>query len=122
MIKESELRIGNLILNTAGETVRVKNIQEKSINMLVDGDGVSGSYSLDFFTGVPLTPEILEKCGFEKRITDNILFYFHNCGYVDLYVDGGKFISYHFKFEIKPLHQLQNLYFALTGNELEYKP
>lgn len=88
---------------------------------------------------IPLTPEILEKCGFEKMerewyqkkyFTDCVevaeeMEIVHNaktkrCGVRDSddddnpYAMTGKIIKY--------LHQLQNLYFALTGEELEFKP
>jgi len=64
---------------------------------------------------IPLTEEILLKCGYEINFIDFKHFYkLHN-----LYLDSNfqpidTFITY----EIKYLHQLQNLYFALTNQEL----
>jgi hypothetical protein len=64
---------------------------------------------------IPLTEEWLLKFGFEKResghfIKDGIVLY----PIRDLYFRGNLFI----KADIKNVHQLQNLYFALTGKEL----
>jgi len=75
---------------------------------------------------IPLTPEILEKCGFYKSKTEWIKrteedpfiieFFeftkaFHYTGGEGVRLGiGGKY-----------LHQLQNLYFALTGDELTIK-
>ena len=65
---------------------------------------------------IPLTPEILEKCGFENSYKFGMVW--HN--YLKRYavVVNGESI------ENVPqnLHQLQNLYFALTGTELNYTP
>jgi hypothetical protein len=75
----------------------------------------------------PLTPEILEACGFEWDI-----FYqgFTNGRYViNILHDGRISFAYgkrrhddmQFMPYIKYLHQLQNLYYSLTGTELEVK-
>lgn len=84
--------------------------------------------------GIPLTPEVLDKCGLTR----------HKCGMsgADMWqgMDGWsindrffsgwlfrgngkelKLVGY-YNSKIKYLHQLQNLYFALTGEELQYKP
>jgi hypothetical protein len=79
---------------------------------------------------IPLTPEILEKCGFVPFVdsenifeleTDNNLCYLRkeDNGFRPAEpVDGdAEFITIGIK--IQYLHQLQNLYFALTGEELQ---
>lgn len=98
------------------------------------------SYHLD---PIPLDKEVLEACGFSERdLPDN--FNGGNTGYeiptmesADRWLlltgkDGGTFFSMilenHNLYKsastgmIHYLHQLQNLYFALTGNEINYKP
>jgi hypothetical protein len=78
---------------------------------------------LDEFEPIPLTPEILEKCGFDKgmgidhkfqglrlRLWKNNDWILLNTNGCDLYPRMPT---------IKYLHQLQNLYFALTGKELQ---
>lgn len=61
--------------------------------------------------GIPLTPEILEKCGFVQTSAAT----FGN-GIIGIYFGEGEYFYNHGKG--KYLHQLQNLYFALTGEEL----
>lgn len=94
---------------------------------------------------VPLTEEILLKCGFSysqpltlwKLPNSNIIYEYDDeeedsCNYyVHFYHDGehliiessnehGEVSNMKFK-HIKHLHQLQNLYFAITGQKLEIK-
>lgn len=72
---------------------------------------------------IPLTPEILEKCGFEKG---SIYFYFSKFRIVQINDSNNWLIllsdTYHHLCKLKHLHQLQNLYFALCGEELNYTP
>jgi hypothetical protein len=82
------------------------------------------SRNIDFFRPIPLTEEWLLKFGFE---VDDHLMNPDDWPYVD-YIKNEVRISepnYSFAFygrdnelEIKYVHQLQNLYFALTGEEL----
>jgi hypothetical protein len=79
----------------------------------------------DWYEGIPLSPEILEKCGFEwdifyqglcnGRYVVNIL---HDgtisFAYAKRRHDEMQFIPY-----IKYLHQLQNIYYSLTQTELK---
>lgn len=79
---------------------------------------------------IPLTPEILERCGFEKGFGEYALI--QDSYPLRFREEGEKYIlSFHYFgsngesneeeiiCEFKYLHQLQNLYFALTGQELE---
>lgn len=77
----------------------------------------------DNYEPIPLSPEILDKCGFVS--------YHHNPRLEWFFVNGQAYEPFHLKnsrdnkyyfnenIEVKYLHQLQNLYFALTGEELE---
>lgn len=111
MIKANELRIGNLVEGKDGVILPVVAFAVEAVN----GDNRFG------FNPIPLTPEILEKCGFEKNgcfyNVDNFQLMY---GYTR---EEGKF--FHFCLDeivafppFKYLHELQNLYFALTGKEL----
>ena len=85
----------------------------------------------DLILGIPLTEEWLIKFGFgiNKRPSKDIYIEFNprmailfnqgNVGEMDL-VQDGKFISFKHG-HIKYVHQLQNLYFALTNEELTMK-
>ena len=72
---------------------------------------------------IPLTPEILEKCGFDKA-TDKFGGYLsplHKGGRIRIDKDN-LWWNGCFSTEVKHLHQLQNLYYSLTNEELEFKP
>lgn len=95
------------------------------------------------FDPIPLTPEILtEWCGFEKTTesllidaVDETKFIFQNTkmlcghnfelnyyGFSDSSLDGFYFYAGHpYDTHVKTVHHLQNLFFALTGKELEIK-
>lgn len=86
----------------------------------------------DMFNPVPLTEEILLKCGFEykkgilridisqdtylKGNLNNFEFHMAICEKLEFCDEVTDIVSLK---PIKHLHQLQNLYFALTGKELE---
>lgn len=123
-MKSSDLRIGNWYIEN-GEYKSIFSIDKDSINGSFYGDD-SATY-LDSVKPIPLTPEILEKAGFENksRTTD----YYFEGKYRAIIIGGTMktlFPSIHgecglepYGEEIKYLHQLQNLYFALTGEEIE---
>ena len=104
---EKELRIGNW--------VEYPLIGFKKIRAGEDIDDISDNAGMP----IPLSPEILEKAGFEKDSVG----YFNNGIYCMKFNNNtckwsfGEWYMGQFC-EIKYLHQLQNLYFALTGEEL----
>lgn len=134
MIKANELRIGNWILDAGGNYIKI------TAQRIADIDN-----KLVISKPIHLTEELLLKCGFEK-ITKRESYYkkgsiwgigvddtmicldpdwreqpsFH-CGieYTDSEIPHDENIQYNFAHDIKYLHQLQNLYFALTNQELE---
>ena len=128
MINANELRLGNWVFNV-GDFVKITSVDERGINR-EDDSTAFGQYRSYYCTlpgpiGIPLTPEILEKCGFVNKF-DNYydltlppeknrfaLFYHEKgCFYTsDALHRSHKMIS--------SLHDLQNLYFALTGEELQ---
>lgn len=114
MIKANELRIGNFIKNFKNEIHCVKEIR---VDYWSNKPGSFQTFSFEKSNGIPLTPEVLEKCGFDENGKLNHF----KIGY-----DNDDFVkaqmSVQFQdtmIKVKYLHQLQNLYFALTGNELE---
>lgn len=105
MIQANELRIGNWVKSNIYQQVTVEILDWLS----------NDRHNHDSLQPIPLTPEILEKCGFVR----NELMAKHNT--VIWYGDhiGVKGILGVVKpCECGYLHQLQNLYFALTGEEL----
>lgn len=128
MIQPQELRIGNNV-NTELGIAEVIGIYED----VVDVKGVSvidNSYenkisiSTRSFDGcveyekiqpIPLTEEIILKFGFEKKGD----FWFVKSGIkIENRNNGFSYFRYLNEIKILSVHQLQNLYFALTGEEL----
>ena len=111
-MKASELRIENLFIEEYSSTIiKVIGLEKNKITF-------SGLF-LDKWQAkpIPLTEEWLVKFGFVKHKTTDIYPTFakqmFNWNDGILYI-----IGYGFMNHIKHVHQLQNLYFALTGEEL----
>lgn len=130
-----ELRLGNYVYY--GESIRmITAIVETAQQCKIGVDNIITM--IDVVKPIPLTPEILEKCGFENNEgqfshpdnNDFDLFFFQS---------GNLWCAYNFGKEgesplpsnypnapvynpicnpFKYLHQLQNLYYSLTGQEL----
>ena len=124
MIKENELRIGS-ILNylTAEGDICLATIDCQDLKWLnEDPKGFNMVHSV-----IELTPEWLIKFGFEEKERDHSIIYFIGINFVTndylfdiTWIEGYSYPFYrNGYFEIKYVHQLQNLYFALTGEELE---
>jgi hypothetical protein len=126
MIQSNELRIGDIVLRAKWlqKSYTLPNEWEYDQITVSHNDITACVVKPESFNPIPLTPEILEKCGFEKDIDDmyletkHILFVSYND---DEFVHC-KNTALDTLVSIKYLHQLQNLYFALTGEELTFKP
>lgn len=92
---------------------------------LYNGDHAS-DVDIDDIEPIPLTEQILVDCGFEldETATDFLLDKTVTKKDFGIYISATTFDFYNgiFSQTIKSLHQLQNLYFALTGAELTYNP
>lgn len=118
MITANELRIRNWVLR-AGHPVQVTGISNEGV-VLKHGD----TFQFEHIQPILLTPEILEKAGFELAGDE---YSYNGDSIVDLTfeLDNGELTANPFYTgqtvitKIKSLHQLQNLYFALTGEELK---
>lgn len=111
-MKANEIRIGNLIVESLSfGSDKVIKVDSNIFNRRIDE-----------FIPIPLTEEWLLKFGFKKNLNSNDIIYYilageclleynltHNFADIDLFID------------IKYVHQLQNLYFALTNEELTYE-
>lgn len=119
-MKASELRIGNWVYSDRYSTdIKVEEISTFGIK--IDGDFFWESMSL--IKPIKITEEWLSKFGFEEY-TKGLLSHKHK--YFNLSkTEGGYYYSpdgYHTtECLIKYVHQLQNLYFALTSEELVIK-
>lgn len=122
MIDYKELRCGNYIgWKEAKFPFKVTEISDVSVNLMYsDGGGHSWCYDLDECAGIDLTPELLERCGLNERFFR--AYQIKPLSGKDMNGYWGLFIRNKFEAtRIKYVHQLQNLYFALTGKELEIK-
>ena len=127
MIKENELRLNNLVMvNYKTDLLsKVTWIQEGSINVTFDRqpDLVNGIVcSVNDLISIPLTEEWLIKFGFKKtwfgyeNISTGIeIEPLENEDYT-ICINANE---YHIGENFKYVHQLQNIYFALTIKELE---
>lgn len=124
-MKANEIRIGNLILFSENGTVfTVDGIGETGFDV---HDEIENTWiESETFEGIKLTEEWLLKFGFEK--VDHIHGYsfytlhkskVNKCN-LDVYDDKTLFMGYHVS-HCKYIHQLQNLFFALTNQELIIK-
>lgn len=137
MIQANELRIGNWV-KQHDVTVYTSNILKPELigQRIIEPkfnycqieywhleEMSPGNFSYYEYLPIPLTPEILEKCGFkfDKEPPYSTDQYGINSTYDEspfhCYWDGSK-LTYQ-GWHISYLHSLQNLYFALTGTELD---
>lgn len=119
-INVRELRIGNWVLDANVPTV----IDFSYMSYLIDYP------TTHKVSAIPLTEEWIKRFGFEYKYVDD------TCGqYVisfsewgmfafDVNSEGYSYTGYAatFSTQLKFVHQLQNLFFALTGTELISKP
>jgi hypothetical protein len=122
-MKVNELRIGNWYLSTKFQTPVICEMGDMyEIYMRADG---STEYTVDdVFQPIPLTEEWLLKFGLELHLHEGLFWdeYTHPKTF-DSITRHKKDHSFAYDFEdgaveLKYVHQLQNLYFALNGEEL----
>jgi len=138
-MKANELRIGNKLYFCNRSHI----VMGISINLLFienDFKHVIGPYEIEDFSPIPLTEDCLVKFGFNKiedthrKIINEEDLCVYEMLLIDPCNDAGYIVQYYEVFdtnpetddyrfvslqnEVKYVHQLQNLYFALTGEEL----
>ena len=116
-MKASALRIGNLVNYTNGGIFKVIGIHDFGLDV---EDEIEITYmELDNFEPIPLTEEWLVKFGFKKDKVDET--YYKNNFEIML----PNFFQYKISLIsdslVKHVHQLQNLYWCLCGEELTIK-
>lgn len=140
MTQANELRIGNLVQAIGRDGycevtgIRKQEVKDGWYYSVVVNDEKENHLLPDHLLPIPLTPDILEKCGFPE-IKNDILPYWQwkdkdgNC--IEWHDDGSVLVAkvgecnHGFNMDKNPvtsLHQLQNLYYSLTGQELNYTP
>jgi hypothetical protein len=133
MIQANELRIGNYVFHQ-GKPLQITNVLDWCVNMEfgeVSGDR-NNEIDINEIDPIPLTEEILLKCGFIIKISDSFSYHFKaNVIPTDIlylikvcFYSDGKFMTVtvgNYDTKIQYLHELQNLIHTLTGEELNIK-
>lgn len=125
-MKTKDLRLGNYVTDNLGFTMYVIGIYEDTVLLNFEGNegDVWEVYEKDL-RGVMLDTELLIKSGFKKHpetigwdkysngVVDLSLAPLKSGRHVPVILVNGEYV------QIKYLHQLQNLFYALTQKELE---
>ena len=132
-MKANELRIGNLVFvtrsfNTSEKQAKVKEINLHYLNMVLKWN------NNNYITSIILTKEWLLMLGFKynrinnfgkeysKTMDDGFIFYIElRCDYVCYITGENNNGEWEILAKIQYVHQLQNIYFALTGKELNLR-
>ena len=120
MINTKELRLGNLFANIEDDSIyKVSKINEDTIEgICINNMGWFGEqhfHLIEQVLPIRITEEWLLKFGFEKKGD----FWFVKSGIkIENRNNGFSYFRYLSEIKILSVHQLQNLYFALTGEEL----
>jgi hypothetical protein len=139
MIQANELRIGNWIADRGGKEWQIDHweykdkVSSKPDSFVLPAMSMTNSFHpyteyLDYLQPIPLTEEWLIRFGFTPDHND----YFLECEEHGVELEAswssrnqktGESYGWHIsKYKhVKHVHSLQNLYFALTGEELETK-
>jgi hypothetical protein len=126
-----ELRIGNYV--KCGVHYPIIEVAQLFIDsyQFSRADGMRGSLTYQSSEGIPLTEEWLLKFGFEKHGLLNHTYFFNKK--LDAKFSFGNYardstrnlmvgtMEPIYSHRLQYVHQLQNLYFALTGSELTIK-
>lgn len=125
-MKANELRLGNLVYRfEEDEGFFIEKVTHYQIEELQIIEEDSSLWNDGFYlTEIPLTKEWLLKFGFiANQYNDEFELYplMFDCEYTDHREWNISYDGHPLSTEIQHVHQLQNLYFALTGEELTLK-
>jgi hypothetical protein len=125
-MKANELRIGNLLFDRGDKILRLDywDFMKPAQRMFLGDSEVHPlTEDLEYCKPIPLTEEWLLKFGFKWKQIKDLSSY--TLSKLELYRYSSNNNKIFFEYaegevELKYVHQLQNLYFALTGEELTY--
>lgn len=120
MINTDELMRYNYVICSGiiSEVVEISNVYIRAFN---DGFGPRKQYYQDQIRAIPLTPAVLEACGFVKEYGDEWSIEKEDGMFLISEFSDGYAMSEPCKkgSGIKSLHQIQNLYYIITQKPLE---
>lgn len=123
-----ELRIGNWV-NYKDNPYQIMYTVSNVVGVDLDSETLDTHHSnvsvLDL-QPIELTEQVLLKCGFEKDAFGRVYFYDDvlGLGFIHFSSEATCYLDFEGTIcgkKIRWLHELQNLIFALTGKELEFK-
>lgn len=122
MIQAKDLRAGNLVFEN---TFNMGNGNYEGVPIVVNGNIIKTielSPTLHAYSPIPLSPDILERCGFvtvnKDKFSDKFAYAFKENEHHFKFYPPNTLYWHGYPLNVEYLHQLQNLYFALTGEEL----
>lgn len=133
-MKANELRIGNFVKNTTmNYECVVYGILNDRLVAVTYPSGVTASEYPEHIAPITLTEDWLLRAGFSKQINKGFVTFHKYVCMTDFYLresfKGGYYFGFiingrHYEFNdatnYEYVHQLQNLFFALTGDELTF--
>ena len=132
MIDQTELRLGNFVYEEENKICQISCLYSKKKIEFEGHDYFDDDYQIEFkdedgiylskvLNPIPINSDILLKCGFENDLitwSNGICWLTNDSSGTSVFVGT---LSVKLPYDIHYLHQLQNLYFSLTGKELEVK-
>jgi hypothetical protein len=127
-MKAKNLRIGNWVQDEHDIVQYVYRLWKGGAELSENEEGFDDiDYSEDEIFGIPITPEWLTKFGFEdktnsveKIFTKDDFNWYSSSNEIVIELDNG-LSGYDLYTDCNQVHKLQNLFFAITGEELELK-
>jgi prolipoprotein diacylglyceryltransferase len=111
----TELRIGNLVNHSIYGNCETTSLDYEMICIQRTEIDIKNWFVIEDYQPIPLTDEILIEFNFTKKYENT----FSIERFMVYRLDGVFYFSIpNFSIEIKSVHQLQNLYYALTCKEL----
>ena len=126
-MKAQELRIGNCVYGVSDRIEQVIQLSETNVTTDIVKINAPMEIGLNDISPIPLTEEWLIKIGIELEFEElesgsKLLSWVKGAFNLEIDKDGKIcFEVYSHYIEVKYVHQLQNLYFALTEEELIIK-
>lgn len=121
MISALDVRIGNLV-KVSEVIYTITGISELEVSC----KGHEGSFAVEEIYPIPLTAELLEQAGFKElkksswydKVPNEGFSYKLRANRVMIFHPGENTLSHSLNTYIAFFHQLQNLYYCLTGREI----